>query len=158
MIVLDTGEELDARAVSDDEDRPADDEELWGAEVETTAEVDVVIAEDSEVEGRGMGVMVKDEVKPGAVDVEDTSDVMVGVDDNGESVCVDIRDEAEDKLSELVVKEDHRGVLELDQVLAPAVPEFAIDDEELGAKLYERAPDNFGRTYLKLDDTGLDNG
>lgn len=74
MIVLDTGEELDARAVSDDEDRPADDEELWGAEVETTAEVDVVI-------------------------------------------------------------------VELDQVLAPAVPEFAIDDEE-----------------LKLDDTGLDNG
>lgn len=74
MIVLDTREELDARAVCDDEDGLADDKELWGAEVETTAEVDVVI-------------------------------------------------------------------VELDQVLAPAVPEFAIGDEK-----------------LKLDDTGLDNG
>jgi hypothetical protein len=41
---MDTGEGLDAMAVSDDEDGSAD-EEFAKAEVETTAEVDVVVVE-----------------------------------------------------------------------------------------------------------------
>lgn len=62
---------------------------------------------------------------------------MVGVDDNGEGmgdngegVGVDMRKvEAEDELSELGLKEDHKGVLEVDLVLEPVDPEFAIDEE-----------------------------
>lgn len=37
-----TGEELNVKAVSDDEDGSADDEEFVGSKAETTAEVDVV--------------------------------------------------------------------------------------------------------------------
>jgi hypothetical protein len=37
----------------------------------------------------------------------------------------------EDELSELGLREDHKGVLKLDPVLAPVVSEFVIDDEEL---------------------------
>jgi flavin-dependent dehydrogenase len=126
---MDTGEGLDAMAVSDDEDGSAD-EEFAGAEVETTAEVDVVVAEkDNEVEGKAMDEMVEDEVNPGMVDV---GDVIVGVDGNGERIGDDMReDEPEDELSELGHEEDHKGVLELESVLAPVVSEFAIEDEEL---------------------------
>ncbi|KAG2064126.1 hypothetical protein BDR04DRAFT_1110560 [Suillus decipiens] len=69
---MDSAEELDGKAVSE-EDGSGDKEEFVEGEVETTAEVDIVIVEkdkDNELEGRGIE-MVENGGNTGSVDVED---------------------------------------------------------------------------------------